>query len=101
LAADQAEQRSRLAADQTARPRTAKTSCENTPPAGESQGGTNIALAIRTPEYLQGSPELIPTLASEPQDMPEAQVEPPASTAPARIKQGTWKRRCVPNTLHR
>jgi hypothetical protein len=75
LAADQAEQISRMTADQTARPHTPETSCgdiimPNTAPGGgggESQEGTNIALAIRTPERLQGSPELIPTLASEPE----------------------------------
>jgi hypothetical protein len=73
----------------------------NTPPAGEYQGGINITLAIRTPELLQGSPELIHTLASEPQGRPEAQVEPPVWTAHARIEQGTRKRRHVSNTLYR
>jgi hypothetical protein len=106
LAAYQAEQKSRVTADQTARPHTPETSCEdiimsNTPPAGESQGGANTALAIRTPERLQGSPRANPyTLASEPQGTPKAQVESPASTAPARIDQSTRKRRRVPNTLY-
>ena len=51
----------------------------STPPlAGESQGGTTIALAIWTPERLQGPPELISTLVSELEGTPEAQVEPPA-----------------------
>jgi hypothetical protein len=35
---------------------------------GESQGGTTITLAIRTPERLRGPPDLVPTLASEPED---------------------------------
>jgi hypothetical protein len=47
LAADQAEQRSRLAADQTAKPHIPETSYEdiimpNTPPAGESPRGVQI-----------------------------------------------------------
>jgi hypothetical protein len=80
LAADQAEQRSRLAANQTASPGTPESGVEDvivpsTPPLpGESQGGTTIALAIRTPERLQGPPELIPAMASESQGTPEAQV---------------------------
>ena len=71
---------------QVARPDTPEDSSKDvivpgTPPlAGESQGGTTIALAIRTPERLKGPPELIPAPASEPQGTPEAQVEPPAST---------------------
>jgi hypothetical protein len=81
-----------LAAPQTARPGTPESDIEavivpSTPPlAGESQGGITIALAIRTPERLQGPPELIPALTSEPQGTPEAQVQPLASTA-ARIEQ--------------
>jgi hypothetical protein len=60
-----------------------------TPPrAGESHGGTTITLAIRTPERLQGPPDLIPTLASEPEHSPDPRVQPPASTAPARIEEG-------------
>jgi hypothetical protein len=58
------------------------------PPAGKSQGGITIALAIRTPERLRGPLELIPALASETQGTPEAQVQPPAPIAPARIEQG-------------
>jgi hypothetical protein len=78
LAADQAEQRSRLTANQTARSRTPESDIEdvivpNTPPlAGEPQGGTIIALAIRTPERLQGPLEQFPNLASEPQGTPES-----------------------------
>ena len=93
MVADQTEQRGRIGAGQTAKPHTSETSCgdiivPNTPPAGEYHGGINITLAIRTPERLQGSPELIPTLTCEPQGTPEAQVEPPAWTAPTRIEQG-------------
>jgi hypothetical protein len=59
-AEDRAERRSRVVADQTVRPRTPETSRENiivsnTPPAGGSQGDTNVALAIRTPKRLQWS----------------------------------------------
>ena len=99
MAADQAEQSSRLAAVQTARPGTPESDVEDvivpsTPPlAGESQGGTTIVLAIRTPERLRGPPELILEMASESQGTPEAQVQPPASTAPARIEEGPRKRR--------
>ena len=105
MAACQPEQRGRSPLTKKLRPHTPETSYEdiivpNTPPAGEYQGGINITLAIRTPELLQGSPELIHTLASEPQGTPKAQVESPASTAPARIDQSTRKRRRVPNTLY-
>lgn len=108
LATDQAEQRSRLAANQTAQPRTPESDIEavivsnTTPPlSGESQGDTTIALAMRTPKRLQGPTELIPTLASEPQSTPEAHVQPLASTAPGRIEQGPRKRRRVANKLYR
>ena len=56
--------------------------------AGESQGGTSITLAIRTPERLRGPPNLIPTLALEPESSPEPQIQLPASTAPGRIEDG-------------
>ena len=104
---NQAEQSSSLAANRSATPYTTESDIEdvivpNTPrPAGELQGGTTIALAIRTPERLQGPPELIPTLASEPYGTPEAQVELPASTAPARMEQSPRKRRRVANKLYR
>jgi hypothetical protein len=94
LAADRAEQRSTLAATYTARPRTPESDIEDvivpgtSPLAGESQRGRTIALAIRTPERIRGPPELIPALISKPEGTPEAQVQPPASTAPARIEQG-------------
>jgi hypothetical protein len=72
-----------------------------TPPvAGESQGGTSITLAIRTPERLRGPPNLVPTLLSEPEFEPESSPEaelPPASTAPARIEDGAGKRRRIAN----
>jgi hypothetical protein len=90
---------------QIARPDTPENSSEDvivpgTPPlAGESQGGTTMALAIRTPERLKGPPELIPALTLAPQATPEAQVGPLASTAPARIAQGLRKRSGVPNKL--
>ena len=88
LAADQAEQRSRLAA---ARSDSEDVVVPSTPPpAGESQGGTTIALAIRTPERLRGPPELIPALPSESEGTPEAQVQPPASTA---LQGSNWVRR--------
>jgi hypothetical protein len=67
LAADQAEQSSRAAGRQVARPDTPENSTEEgviipgTPPrAGESQGGTTITLAIRTPERLRGPPRSRP-----------------------------------------
>jgi hypothetical protein len=106
-AADKAEKSSKVPGRQVARPDTPEGSSEGvivpgTPPlAGESQGGTTIALAIRTSERLKGLPELIPELSSEPQGTPEAQIEPPASTAPARIEEGPRKRRRVPNKLYR
>jgi hypothetical protein len=42
------------------------------PLVGESQGGTTIALAIRTPERLRGPPELILEIVSESQGTPES-----------------------------
>ena len=69
--------------------------------ASKSQGRTTIALAIRTPERLWGPPELIPALASDPEGMPEGQVQPPVSTTPATIEQGPRKRRRVANKLYR
>ena len=67
------------------------------PPPGESQGGTTITLTMRTPERLRGPPDLIPTLASEPESSPEAEAQPPASTAPARTEDGARKRRRMAN----
>jgi hypothetical protein len=105
--ADKAEKSSKVPGRQAVRPDTPEDSSKGvivpcTPPlAGGSQGGTTIALAIRTPERLKGPPELVPALASEPQGTPEAQVEPPVSTAPARIEEGPRKRRRVPNKLYR
>ena len=60
---------------------------------GESQGGTSITLAIRTPERLRGPPDLVPQVASEPDSSPEPQLQLPASTAPGRIEDGPRKRR--------
>ena len=61
-----------------------------TPPstAGESRGGTTITLAIRTPERLQGSPDLTPTLTSESENSPEPRARPPAWPAQARMEEG-------------
>ena len=42
-----------------------------------------------------------PPLASEAEGTPEAQVQPPASTASARIEEGPRKRRRVANKLYR
>jgi ribosomal protein S28E/S33 len=58
-------------------------------------------LAIRTPKRLRGPAEPIPALASELEGTPEPQVPPPASTAPARIKQVPQKRCRVANKLYR
>ena len=71
------------------------------PRPSESQGGTTITLALRTPEHLRGPPELIPTLVSEPEASPEPQVQLPASTAPARMEEGARKRHCIANKLYR
>jgi hypothetical protein len=71
---------------------------------GESQGGTTITLALCTPERLHGSLDLVPSLASEPEDSPEPQVQLPASTAPARIEEGEGgarKRRHMRNKVYR
>jgi hypothetical protein len=48
--------------------------------AGESQGGTTITLALRTPERLRGGPDLAPRLS--PPLEPESSWQLPASTAP-------------------
>jgi hypothetical protein len=105
--ADKVEKSNKVPGRQAARPDTPEDSSKGviisgTPPlAGESQGGITIALAIRTPERLKRPLELIPALASEPQGTPEAHVESPVSTAPARIEEGPRKRRRVPNKLYR
>jgi hypothetical protein len=69
--------------------------------AGESQGGTTITLSLRTPDRLRASPDLVPALAPSPGASPEAQVQLPASTAPARMDEGARKRRRVANKLYR
>jgi len=48
--------------------------------AGESQGGTTISLAMRTPERLRLGPDIAPRV-SPPQES-EAAWQLPASTAP-------------------
>jgi hypothetical protein len=75
---------------------------------GESQGGTTITLALRTPERLQRSHNLISSTpseasdTSEASDSPESQAQPPASTAPARIEgEEPRKRRRLQNKLYR
>ena len=45
------------------------------PPPGESQGGTTITLAMRTPERLRGPPDMIPTLAFEPKVRLKLRIE--------------------------
>lgn len=71
MAASQAERRSTLVDDQAARHHTPESGFEDiiipsTHAASESQGDIITALAIRTPEHLQGPPEIIPTRTSEP-----------------------------------
>ena len=73
---------------------------------GESQGGTTITLALRTPERLHRSYNLVPSIASEAPDSSEPQAQPPASTAPARIEgespqKRPRKRRRMQNKLYR
>ncbi len=78
-------------------------------PLQESQGGTTITLALRTPERLYKAYNLASFLASEGPDLsegpdsPESQAQPPASTAPARIEElkGPRKRRRLQNNLYR
>ena len=67
---------------------------------GESQGGTSITLAIRTPERLRRPPDLVPQVASEPDSSPEPQVQLPASTAPGKIEDGPHKRRRIANNRY-
>ena len=78
-------------------------------PVGESQGGTTITLALRTPECLSRSYNLVSSAlseasdTSEASDSPESQAQPPASTAPARIEEpeGPRKRCRLQNKLYR
>ena len=77
-------------------------------PLWESQGGTTITLALRTPERLRRAYNFASSLAfegpdsSEGPDSPESQAQPPASTAPVRIEgEGARKRRRVRNKLYR
>src|SRR2546430_748720 len=62
--------------------------------AGESQGGTTITLALRTPERLRTGPDLVPRVSPPPETEPEWQL--PASTAPPSLGQaeaGTKRKR--------
>ena len=78
-------------------------------PVGESQGGTTITLALRTPDRpynLASSAPSEASDASEASDSPESQAQPPASTAPARIERERpqkrpRKRRRMQNKLYR
>ena len=109
ITADKAKQSSKTVSNQISQLGTLESSDDEdfltsgTPPPrpGESQGGTTITLALRTPERLRGPPELIPTLASEPEASPEPQVQLPASTAPARMEEEVQKRRRIANKLYR
>jgi hypothetical protein len=53
--------------------------------AGESQGGTTITLALRTPEQLHLGPDLIPRVSPPRESEPAWQL--PASTAPPSLGQ--------------
>jgi hypothetical protein len=53
--------------------------------AGESQGGTTITLALRTPERLRLGPDLIPRVSPPRESEPAWQL--PASTAPPSLGQ--------------
>src|SRR5947207_15390678 len=62
--------------------------------AGESQRGTTITLALRTPERLRPGPDLAPRVSPPPETEPEWQL--PASTAPLSLGQagaGTKRKR--------
>ena len=73
-----------------------------TPPrAYESQGGTTIILAVRTPERLRPGPDLRPTTITSPETDPSWQLA--ASTAPPRLGQdkGRLKRKRVITNRYR
>ena len=62
--------------------------------AGESQGGTTITLALRTPDRLRPGPDLTPMISSAPGTEPGWQL--PASTAPlslGQVEAGTKRKR--------
>ena len=62
--------------------------------AGESQGGTTIILALRTPERLRPGADLAPRASSPPGTEPGWQL--PASTAPpslGQVEAGTKRKR--------
>ena len=105
-AAEQAANKAEKAAAQPAQQD--KSNGDNDMIVGESQGGTTITLALRTPERLQRSHNLISSTpseasdTSEASDSPESQAQPPASTAPARIEgEEPRKRRRMQNKLYR
>lgn len=107
IAANQAKQGSKATATQAAREDTPESSggeviVPATPPrpaggpqvAGESQGGTTITLALRTPERLRPGPDLAPRVSPAPETELEWQL--PASTAPPSLGQaeaGTKRKR--------
>ncbi len=67
-------------------------------PAGESQGGTTIILAMRNPERLRGGPDLAPdTLPTSPE--PDLAWQLPASTAPSRLGQDIRSKRKGEGTI--
>ena len=53
--------------------------------AGESQGGTTITLAMRTPDRLRPGPDLVPRISSVLETEPEPEWQLPASTAPPNL----------------
>jgi len=92
IAADKAEQSSKVSHKQPGREDTPESSgadeiiIPRTPErAGESQGGTTITLALRTPERLRAGPDLAPRLS--PPLEPESSWQLPASTAPPSLGQ--------------
>lgn len=67
-------------------------------PAGESQGGTTIILAMTNPERLRGGPDLGPdTLPTSPE--PDLAWQLPASTALPRLGQGIRPKRKREGTI--
>ena len=108
LAVDKAEHNSNAAGKQLARQDTPENGSDEdiivpaTPPrAYESQGGTTIILAVRTPERLRPGPDLRPTIITSPETDPSWQLA--ASTAPPRLRQdeGRLKRKRVITNRYR
>ena len=107
-AAEQAINRAEKVVARPLAPQQDKSNRDNDILIGESQGGTIITLALRTPERLYRFYNLISSTlseasdTSEASDSPESQAHPPASTAPARIEgEEPRKRRCMQNKLYR